>query len=206
LTFQRFENTIKKNLTPGEADPLEMFDREKPDRQEKTNPSSAGYPRLDKVIARILILVQKVTEVLAFAIFILCLVSAGSLFFYSIYFFVVEVIMAGIFSNRWDHVVSNGLHFIEIALIAMLVSLLAPIIFRFYRYCALGETEKLREIRLGLVERWIGSILITIIASFLLEKLTGQMDVSIYTYIGGVLTMIALGLFIYVMKDDQSGP
>jgi hypothetical protein len=183
---------------------IETLNRKKTDRQSPIAPIRAEHSRLDKVVARVLTVVQDVTEFMAFGMFMLILFMAGSLFFYSIYFFSKEVILGGIFENRWEHVVSYGLHFIETVLIAMLVSLLAPIVFRFWRYCALGETEKLTEIRLGLVERWIGSILITIIASFLLEKLSGQTEVSIHTYVGGVLIMMALGVFIYVMRDDQS--
>ena len=162
----------------------------------------------DRLISAILPPVQKIVELMAFVIFILFLLLASSLFLYSVYYFVTKVVIGGIFANDWNRTVINSLHFIEIALLAMLVNLLAPITFRFCRFCAMGEVERLREIRLGLMERWIGSILITIIASFLLEKLAGPVDTPIYTYLGGVLTIFALGFFIYVMRDDpsSSGP
>lgn len=181
-----------------------LFKREKPTQQDNPNPpSSEKLSLIDKCCNVVLNLAQKTTEILAFIIFILCLTMAGALYIYGIYYFVTGVIFQAILTNQWDLVISNSLHFIEIILIAMLVSLLAPTTFRFYRYCALGETQKLKEVDLGIVERWIGSILITIIASVLLEKLMGKADVSIYTYIGGTLTIFALGIFIHIMQEKN---
>ena len=159
-------------------------------------------PRIERFIEGSMLRIEGVFELFALAAFLILLLLGLSLLVYSIFYFTLEVFTHGILVHSFEHVLTNTLHSLEVVLLSLLILLLAPLVYRFIRYCSQGETERLVQLRMGYVEKWLSSILITVVATFLMEKLFARTETPLPIYIAGVVIILSLSVFIYVAKEE----
>lgn len=158
--------------------------------------------RIDRLMESSMLRIQGTAELGGLVAFLILLLLGFSLLAYSIYYFILEVIINGILVHSFEHVLTNTLHSLEVILLSLLITLLAPIVYRFIRYCSQGETERLAHLRLSYVEKWLSSILITVVATFLMEKLFARAETPFLTYGAGVVIIFSLSVFIFVSKEE----